>query len=560
MTTLTFVDHDGRLLAQVHELLASLSGCTDATALRAQAVPPLLGLAGADAAWLAASGLEGADVLPPGLLVAAERLRRDAGADPTPRWHLRGDSYLARCPLLVGEVLEGELWLAGDATGAPRLAAAAPLLRAVTSQLGLAVSHLRHLDEARRSADRDGLTRLPNHVRLRRDLEAEHERARRYGGTYGLLLLDVAGPTAGEPGDAPAAAAPPDEVLRAVAGLLDRGRRACVLAARRGGGEFVMLLPRTDLAGTRRIAARLLEDLATLDLRDADGAPLGPTTAAVGCAASRPDDAGADATLARAEAALRRADRRRTGGAGAAPVPAEAAAPVPPQEFERLKAEFLGTASHELRTPLSAILGYAELLQDNLVGPLSAEQADFVTKIERNAQRLVVLVEAMLDAARCEHGSIDLITEDVDFATLCTELVSALEPTARRSRVRFDFTRPVGRLPVRLDARRVRQAIAALIENAVKFTPEGGRVEIRVASPPGGLRIEVSDDGIGIPSDELHHVFRKFYQVDGSPTRLRGGAGLALYVAKAIVEAHGGEIGVESEPGRGSTFWITLPR
>ncbi len=578
---------DGRLLAHVQELLAGLADCTDFEALRAQVLPPLLGLTGADAGWLCAPALDGSDVLPPGQLIAAERLRREFGHEPTLRWHLRGDGYLARCTLNAGSDAEGELWIVGDVAHLDRLAGAAPLVRAITGQLGLAIAHLRHLDETRQRAERDGLTRLANHAHLRRELYAEHERVRRYGGSYALLLLDVdhleavneaRGRTSG------------DAVLQAVAGLLDARRRSCDLAARRGGGEFALLLPQTDQSGARHIAERLMAEVRALDVRGPGGEPIGPIAATAGFAGVSENDVDPLALLARAEASLGRAkaegqavaaaiaaapgstssvpDAIRAGHEMAVRLPAapgaacrtsDEAAVLVAREFERLKADFLSTASHELRTPLSAILGYAELLQDNLVGPLNQEQTDFVAQIESNAQRLVALVEAMLDAARHEHAPIALVHADMDLQGLCSELIAALEPAARRARIELAFNGPTGALVTRVDARRIRQAVAALVENGVKFTPEGGRIELRLSRMGDNARIEVADDGIGIPPSVQCQLFQKFYQVDGGPTRLRNGAGLGLYVAKAIVEAHGGVIGVQSEYGLGSTFWITLP-
>lgn len=228
------------------------------------------------------------------------------------------------------------------------------------------------------------------------------------------------------------------------------------------------------------------------------------------------------------------------------------------RELDRIKTEFVSAVSHELRTPLSSIKGYAEFLADELSGPLNDDQHGYVCQIEEGAARLERIINDLLDFARLEAGTFTLNMRTADLAETIGEIVSGLGPQAASRQLEVE-TELTGPLPVRMDPERIGQVLMNLLSNALKFTRPGGRISVAAARIPGEIRVEIRDTGIGIPAERLTHVFQKFYQVDTSLTREVGGAGLGLSIAQALVEAHGGRIGVVSTPEVGTTFWFTLP-
>ncbi|MNX64110.1 Alkaline phosphatase synthesis sensor protein PhoR [compost metagenome] len=230
------------------------------------------------------------------------------------------------------------------------------------------------------------------------------------------------------------------------------------------------------------------------------------------------------------------------------------------KELDRLKSNFLNAASHELRTPLASIVGYAEFLEDGLGGGLSETQASYVGQIQVGATRLQRLVEDLLDYARVEAGTLAIQLEPTDLVEKVRSVMEGLRPQAHAVRITLACELPAAPLVLNLDSQRIEQVLFNLAANAVKFTPEGGEVTIALRETPEGARVEVRDTGIGIAPEHQPHLFQKFFQVNTGTTRQYGGTGLGLPIAKAFVEAHSGEIGVESEVGRGSVFWLTLPR
>jgi PAS domain S-box-containing protein len=229
------------------------------------------------------------------------------------------------------------------------------------------------------------------------------------------------------------------------------------------------------------------------------------------------------------------------------------------QALDRIKGSFLNLVSHELRTPLSSVLGYSEFLEDELAGALNAQQHAFVGEIQAGARRLVRLVDDLLDYARLEAGTFRLMPREVDIRDTIAEVVSSLRPLATAKRIELGLFLPNEHCPVYVDPQRINQVVTNLLGNAIKFTQEGGQVNIVHECEGVGVRVSICDNGIGIPQSHLDRLFDKFYQVDPSTTREKGGAGLGLSIAKALVDAHGGEIGVESLPGVGSNFFFTLP-
>lgn len=228
------------------------------------------------------------------------------------------------------------------------------------------------------------------------------------------------------------------------------------------------------------------------------------------------------------------------------------------RELDRLRTDMVNAVSHDLRTPLTAILGYAELMQDAVAMGETDRLDDYVDQVVRNTRRMERMVEDLLDFARLESRTFALACDRVDFRQVVAEIVESFRPQAQLAHIALRADLPESPLPVAIDVPRMQRVLANLIGNALKFTPEGGLIRVRAATSDHRLRCEVRDTGVGIEPDEQPRLFQRFSQLEAG-RRARGGLGLGLWISKALVEAHGGAIGVTSEPGRGSTFWFTLP-
>ncbi|MFM2421160.1 MAG: hypothetical protein RL385_5883 [Pseudomonadota bacterium] len=250
------------------------------------------------------------------------------------------------------------------------------------------------------------------------------------------------------------------------------------------------------------------------------------------------------------------------------------------QELDRLKSNFLATMSHELRTPLTSILGYSEMLLSGIGGSLADEHRDFVQVIRNKGDHLLELISSLLDLAKFEQGQVDLQHERVDLAELVSDVIRTSAPLAVKRGIALKVAVPRALPAIDADGARLRQVLQNLLDNALKFTPRGGVVQVGAEAapfvPPGvdgaegaglvlmqapveGVRLSIADSGIGIAPALQSRIFDAFYQVDGSATRERGGAGLGLSIAKRIVDAHGGCIAVQSDMGKGATFSVALP-
>jgi PAS domain S-box-containing protein len=228
------------------------------------------------------------------------------------------------------------------------------------------------------------------------------------------------------------------------------------------------------------------------------------------------------------------------------------------RDLDRLKTDLVNAVSHDLRSPLTAIIGYAELTQDALDEHERERLGDYLTQIIKGTRRMERMVEDLLDFARLESGTFELTKDEADFRFVVSEILESFRPLAQASRVTLRAELPEAPMPVRIDVARMQRVLANLIGNALKFTPEGGEVRVQAATQNGQLRCMVVDTGIGIAPEEQSQLFRRFSQLEAG-RQSRGGLGLGLWISRALVEAHGGHIGVTSEPGRGSTFWFTLP-
>ncbi len=236
------------------------------------------------------------------------------------------------------------------------------------------------------------------------------------------------------------------------------------------------------------------------------------------------------------------------------------------QEADRVKSNFLATVSHELRTPLTSVIGYSEMLLEGIAGPLNDEQREYVRTVMEKGDQLLQLITGILDISRMEAGQMKFSREPFELAEVVSVALSTIAPHARTKKLNIHLELP-DELPRLLgDRDKVRQVLLNLLGNAVKFTPEGGAITIRAYLqhadedvPRDMMRVDVSDTGIGIAPEHQGRVFDPFYQVDNSSTREYGGTGLGLNIVRRFIEAHGGRVGVESEEGRGATFWFTLP-
>jgi PAS domain S-box-containing protein len=242
---------------------------------------------------------------------------------------------------------------------------------------------------------------------------------------------------------------------------------------------------------------------------------------------------------------------------------------------ERLKDQFVSLISHELRTPLSSILGYLELVLDDEEQPLTDEQRQYLNTVERNAQRLLRLVGDLLFTAQVDAGKLALTPEDVDLAGIVRAAEDTARVTASARGVAVSVDVPEAGLVVRGDALRLGQACDNLVSNAVKFTPAGGQVTLRLRTAwqdaDGGLRdtamagttpvalLSVSDTGVGIPTGEQGQLFTSFFRASTARRNAVPGVGLGLTITKAITTAHGGTLDVQSAEGRGTTFTLALP-
>jgi signal transduction histidine kinase len=228
------------------------------------------------------------------------------------------------------------------------------------------------------------------------------------------------------------------------------------------------------------------------------------------------------------------------------------------RELDRLKDDFVASVSHELRTPLTSIRGYLELLHDGEGGPLTGNQREFLTVIDRNADRLLRLVGDLLDVAQIDGGQIVLERERVALAAIAEDAVEGARAVACTRGI--DLISEASAAPfVHADPSRLAQVVDNLVSNALKFTPTGGTVRVRVAAEADRAVLTVSDTGMGIPKDEQARLFERFFRANAAGERAIPGTGLGLWITKTIVDAHEGAIAVTSEAGSGTTFVVELP-
>ena len=228
------------------------------------------------------------------------------------------------------------------------------------------------------------------------------------------------------------------------------------------------------------------------------------------------------------------------------------------EQANRLKTEFLASMSHELRTPLHTIIGFSELLTEQLEGPLNEKQHRFVGHISQDARHLLELINQILDISKIESGRVELKREAFDFDHCVGEVMAGIRNHAATKNITLENQNKFHEA-LFADRLRIKEILYNLLNNAVKFTPENGRVWLESGRDGNFLCVSVCDTGIGIPQQERHSIFEKFYQVGDSSAGIREGTGLGLPITRHLVELHGGTISVDSQPGKGSRFTLNLP-
>ena len=224
---------------------------------------------------------------------------------------------------------------------------------------------------------------------------------------------------------------------------------------------------------------------------------------------------------------------------------------------ERMKNEFISEVSHELRTPLTSIRGSLGLLAGGMLGPLPEQGRHMLDIAVSNTDRLVRLLNDILDIERMESGTITLERRDCNAADLTTQATDVMQKMADEAGVTLSTTAQTAQLYA--DPDRILQTLTNLLSNAIKFSPRGGTVWLRAERRGYELRFQVEDQGRGMPADKLESIFERFQQVDASDSREKGGTGLGLPICRSIVQQHGGKIWAEGAEGQGSTFSFTLP-
>jgi signal transduction histidine kinase len=227
-------------------------------------------------------------------------------------------------------------------------------------------------------------------------------------------------------------------------------------------------------------------------------------------------------------------------------------------EADKLKDEFVALISHDLRTPLTSIIGYVELSLEDVEPPLDDERRGYLQIVSRSSERLLRLVDDLLFVARLQAGRLILERTDLDLCTIAAQAAQEARPRAEAKQLELEF---IGGSPVMIDGDKGRlfQLLDNLISNAIKFTPEGGRVEVRVAPSDGMAVLEVRDTGIGLGPDEAELVFDRFFRSSRVVAQQVPGTGLGLFIARAIVGAHAGTIAASTRDGGGTTFHVELP-
>lgn len=230
------------------------------------------------------------------------------------------------------------------------------------------------------------------------------------------------------------------------------------------------------------------------------------------------------------------------------------------QEVERLKQEFVSLISHDLRTPLTSIQCFLNLIVDGVFDANMAAVKEMAKEVETETSRLINMINSLLDIDKMEAGRLELCLESVPLQSIVTQAVRSVALLAHRRNVPIQVGPIDGELQVRADINYAIQVVVNLLSNAIKFSPSGSPIEVAVEVTEWSVKLTVTDSGPGIPKEFQERLFNRFEQARASDSRIKGGSGLGLAISKAIVDLHGGSIGMHGEEGQGSTFWFTLQR
>lgn len=229
------------------------------------------------------------------------------------------------------------------------------------------------------------------------------------------------------------------------------------------------------------------------------------------------------------------------------------------KEVDQVKDSFVSAVSHELRTPITSIVGYLEMLEDGTFGPLGPQQADAVGRVNANSRRLLTLIDELLTLSRVQDDGLGLTDREIDLRMVVRTAYAVVEPSWAHRHLRVGLELPDQPVPFTGDEDMLERVVMNLVSNAVKFTPDGGRVTVVLREEDGEAVLEVGDTGIGIPTEEHELLFTRFFRSSNAQRQAIPGSGLGLSIARAIVEMHGGRISVESEADAGTTFRVRLP-
>jgi signal transduction histidine kinase len=228
------------------------------------------------------------------------------------------------------------------------------------------------------------------------------------------------------------------------------------------------------------------------------------------------------------------------------------------EENNRMKSEFLANMSHELRTPLTAIIGFSDVLSDEIFGELNDKQKRHVRHINNGGRHLLDLINDVLDLSKVEAGKMELNREVFSISEILEDIRESVSPMALKKNIDLEITNNIKSQEIFADKMKLKQIMLNLLSNAIKFTPANGKVSVTATKEGSEIKISVSDTGIGISEDMHESIFSPFTQVDSSNKREYGGTGLGLALVKQFVEMHSGNIWLESNEGEGSTFVFTI--
>jgi len=228
-------------------------------------------------------------------------------------------------------------------------------------------------------------------------------------------------------------------------------------------------------------------------------------------------------------------------------------------EASRMKSEFISIISHQLRSPLSNLKWAIELLMSGRLGKIEEKQTEYFRILKENSSRMAELVSDLLTVSRIETATLPLKKQEIFLPNLNKELISEFEPFAKASNVEIKFKFQKDLLKILVDPSQIKQVIENLLDNAIRYIKDRGKVEISLEKKNKKLYFEIRDNGVGIPKEDQKYIFQKFFRSENILRYQTQGSGLGLYISKAIIEKSGGKIGFKSEENKGSTFWFTLP-